>query len=63
MFYLPMSTKGCSGFFLFRLDLELIRKLVSVSVQKPGHFQFLQITQDLNKIKEKSKHPFVDIDK
>ena len=50
--YLPMSTKGCSGFFLFRLDLELLRKLVSVRVQKPGHFHFLQITQDLNKIKK-----------
>ena len=29
---LPMSTKGCSEFFLFCLDLELLINLVSVSV-------------------------------
>ena len=52
-----MFTKGCSGSFLFRLDLELLRKLVSGSVQKPGHFQFLQVTQDLKKIKN-PKHIF-----
>ena len=26
-FYLPMSTKGCVGFFLFYLDLELFAKI------------------------------------
>ena len=30
-------------------------------MQKPGLFKFLQITQDLNKIKKNPAHPFVDI--
>ena len=34
-----------------------------MSVQKPGLFNFLQITQDLNKIKKNPAHPFVDITK
>ena len=50
--YLPMSTKGCVGFFLFCLELELFAKnkkisAVSTLSQKPG----LSITQDLNKKK------------
>ena len=56
-----MSTKGCVGFFLFCLELELFAKikkdLVSTHSQKPG----LSITQDLNKMKENPEHPFVDI--
>ena len=47
-----MSTKGCSGFIVFRS--ELLIKLVSVSVQKPGLFLFWQIAQDLNKIEKKA---------
>ena len=62
-----MSTKGCSGFLqnliLSCLELELFVKikkdLVSTLLQKPG----LSITQDLNKIKKNSEHPFVDIGK
>ena len=50
--YLPMSTKGYLGFFLFYLDLKSFAKiendLVSTHSQKPV---FL-ITQDLNEIKE-----------
>ena len=63
--YLPVSTKGCSGFFLFCLELELFAKikkdLVSTHSQKPG----LSITQDLSKIKKKKnpKHAFVVIGK
>ena len=53
--YLPMSTRGCVGFFKFCLELELFAKikkdLVSTQSQKPG----LSITQDLNKI-EKIPH-------
>ena len=50
--YLPMSTKGCVGFFLFCLELELFAKnkkisAVSTLSQKPG----LSITQDQNKKK------------
>ena len=37
----------CVRDFFIYLDLVLLRKLVSVSVQKPGLFQFLKITQDL----------------
>ena len=48
----PVSTKGCSGFFLFCLDLELFAKIEekpgSYTLNKPG----LSITQDLNKIKK-----------
>ena len=47
-----MSTKGCVGFFLFCLDLELLIKVQKTSVSKPGLFQFLQKTQDLNEIKK-----------
>ena len=45
--YLPMSTKGCSGFFKFFLDLELVAKiendLVFTHPQKPVFW----ITPDL----------------
>ena len=58
-----MSTKGCAGFFLFCLELELFDKikkdLVSTHSQKPD----LSITQDQNKTKKNPKHPFVDIGK
>ena len=41
--YLPMSTKGCSGFFLFCLELELFAKikkdLVSLHSLRPGYQQ------------------------
>ena len=49
---LPMSTKRCSGLFLFCLDPQLLINLVSVSIQKPGLLLFWQITQVLNKIKK-----------
>ena len=57
--YLPMSTKGCSGFFiLFRswVICKNLKDLVSTHLS----FTFLLITPDLNKI-ENSEHPFVDI--
>ena len=57
-----MSTKGCSGFFKFCLELELFAKikedLVSTHSQKPG----LPITQDVKKVKS-LEYPFVDISK
>ena len=59
---LPMSTKGCSGLFLFCLDLELFTNLVSVNVQKPDLFFFWQITQVLKKKKNPENH-FIDIGK
>ena len=57
-----MSTKGCVGFFLFCLDLDLLIKVYKTSVQKPGLFKFLQITQDINEIKNPTNR-FVDIGK
>ena len=58
-----MSAKACSGFLWFFLELELFAKvtkdLVSTHSQKPR----LAITQDLNKIKKKPKHPFIGISK
>ena len=47
-----MSTKRCSGLFLFCLDPQLLINLVSMSIQKPGLLLFWQITQVLNKIKK-----------
>ena len=58
-----MSTKECSRFFKFGLELELLAKikicLISKHAQKPG----LLITQDLNKIKKNAEHFIVDIGK
>ena len=58
-----MSTKECSGFFLFCLDLELLAKIendqVPTYLQKPVSL----ITQDLNETKKNPKHAFVDIGK
>ena len=47
-----MSTKAWLGFLLFCLNLELLIKMLKASVQKPGLFLFLQITEDLDKIKK-----------
>ena len=52
-----MSTKGCSGFFLFYLDLELFAKIKKDLVPTHSQKPFLLMTQDLNKIK-KSRAPF-----
>ena len=56
-----MSTKVCSAFFLFCLDLELIAKIRKDLVSIHSFFTFLLITQDLNKIKKNPGHAFVDI--
>ena len=37
---LTMSTKACSDFFWFSLDLELLIKMLKTSVQKPFFFYF-----------------------
>ena len=52
VFYLPLSTKGCVGFFLFFLDLELFAKIKKDLVSTHLFFTLLLITQDLNKIKK-----------
>ena len=52
VFYLPMSTEGCVGFFLFYVDLELFAKIKKDLVSLYLFFTFLLITQDLNKIKK-----------
>ena len=52
VFYLPMSTKECVGFFLFYLDLELFAKIKKDLVSTHSFFTLLLITQDLNKIKK-----------
>ena len=46
-----MSTKACSGFILFCLDLELFAKIKKDLVSTHSLKPFLLITQDLNKIK------------
>ena len=67
VFYLPMSTKVCGGFFLFYLDLELFAKIkkdlvfthsfFTFSLITHSFFTLSLITQDLNKIK-KTHTPF-----
>ena len=62
--YLPMSTKGCSDFFKFCLDLELFPKIKKDLVSTHSFFTFPLITQYLNKKTKQKKnleHPFVDI--
>ena len=56
-----MSTKGCAGFFLFCLDLELFAKIKKDLVSTHSFFTFLLMTQALNKIKKNPEHSFVDI--
>ena len=57
VFYLPLSTKGCVGFFLFFLDLELFAKIKKDLGSTHSFFTLSLITQDLSKIKE-SHTPF-----
>ena len=61
VFYLPMSTKGCVGIFLFYLDLELFAKIKKDLVSTHLFFTLLLITQDLNK--KNHTHHVVDITK
>ena len=63
VFYLPMSTKRCVGFFLFYVDLELFAKIKKDLVSPHSFFTLLLITQDPNKIKKSLTHPFADITK
>ena len=56
-FYLPLSTEGCMGFFLFSLDLGLFAKIKKDLVSTHSLFTLLSINQDLNKI-EKTHIPF-----
>ena len=58
-----MSTKGCVGFFLFYLDLELFAKIKKDLVSAHLFFTILIMNQDLNKIKKNPTYPFVDITK
>ena len=46
-----MPTKGCWGFFLFSLDLELLRKMVSVNVET----RYFLIFANNSKSKENNK--------
>ena len=55
-----MSTKECSGFFLFCLGLELFAKIKNDMVSTHSFFTFLLIIQDLSKIKNPA-HPIIDI--
>ena len=52
VFYLPMSTKGCVGFFLFYSYLQLFANIKKKLVSTHSLFTLLLITQDLNKIKK-----------
>ena len=54
-----MSTEGCSGFFLFCLDLELFAKIKKDLVSAHSFFTF--IINSRSKQKKNPKHLFVDI--
>ena len=60
--YLTISTKGCVGFSLFCLDLELFAKIKKYLVSTHSFSTLLWLTQDLNKMK-KIPHSFADITK
>ena len=47
-----MSSKDCSGFFLFCLDLELFAKIENGLVSTQSQKRAFLITQDLNEIKK-----------
>ena len=47
-----MSTKGCVGFFLSYLDLEVFATIKKDLVSAHLFFTLLLITQDLDKIKK-----------
>ena len=51
VFYLPLSTKGCVGFFLFYY-LKAYAKIKKDLVSTYSFFTLLLITQDPNKIKK-----------
>ena len=53
--------KSVWDFFLFCLDLELFAKIKKDLVSTHSIFTLLLITQDLSKIKKKSRTPFLDI--
>ena len=57
LFLLNNVYKSMFNFFIFSLDLRLLMKLLETGVYKPGLFNFLQIAQDVNKIK-KYRTPF-----
>ena len=57
-----MSKKGCSGFFFILFRSWVTDKNVKNECAETRSFYYLQITQDLSKIK-KSHTPFVDIGK
>ena len=52
VFHLSLSKKGCVGFFLFYLDLELFAKIKKDLVSSHSFSTLLLITPDLNKIKQ-----------
>ena len=57
-----MSTKGCVEFFLFHLDIELLIKLVSVSVET-RYFLILANDPSSKQNLKNPTHPFVEIGK
>ena len=63
VFCLLISTKGCVGYFLSYLDLELFAKIK----KRPGFYKLVFYTLINNsrskKVKKSPTHPFVDITK
>ena len=60
--YLPMSTKGCSGTFLFCLDLESLIKMQRRVCRNHVFLIFANKSRSKQNLKNPT-HPFVDIGK
>ena len=60
VFYLPMFTKGCVGFFLYYLDLELFAKIKKDLVSTLVFCTFINNSR-CKQNKKNPTHPFVDI--
>ena len=59
--YLPMSKKGCSGFFWFYLDLELFTKIKKDLVSTHSIFYIFINNSGSRENKKNPEHVFVDI--
>ena len=59
--YLRMSTKGCSGYFLFCLDLELLKKNVKNECVETRSFLTFANNSRSKPNKKNPKHLFVEM--
>ena len=61
--YLPMSTKGCSGFFLVSFRFWVIKKTGFCDYVETRSFSIFVNNSRSKQNKKNPEHPFVDIGK